>query len=368
MQRSRELDGIRGIAVLMVLVWHYVVCQILGAPAGSGLASLRDSLWLTWSGVDLFFVLSGFLIAGILLDHRGASNYFRAFYIRRACRILPLYYLLIGIHILLRILPFQAQQTEWLLREPMPLWSYAVFVQNIFMGMSGDFGAPSLGITWSLAVEEQFYLLIPLLIHLVRPKWAGAIMLTAVAAAPVLRICWPGFHSFVNMPWRADSLLSGACLAVLVRKPGFLEWVRRNPRWILGMLGLFAGVAVWMTIRPAWAGELRYLWLAGLYSTCVLVGFALTESRVAAVFRSPILVWFGVRSYGIYLFHQTISGLLHGLVRGAPPDIRTPEGLAVTSGALIATIIIAATSYRFLELPIIRFGHRSEYHPSHVKS
>jgi peptidoglycan/LPS O-acetylase OafA/YrhL len=361
MHRSRELDGIRGVAVLLVLVWHYVACQLLGAPAGSRLAGFRDALGLTWSGVDLFFVLSGFLITGILLDHRGASNFFRVFYIRRACRILPLYYLLLALYVLLTLLPLAAERAGWLVNRPMPLWTYALFIQNIFMGAAGDFGAAALGVTWSLAVEEQFYLVIPLLIFLFRPKTAGIILLAALIAAPVLRITCPGFHAFVNTLWRADSLLSGACLALLVRKPVFLRWVRRNARWVHFTLAAFFGIAVWMTLRPVWPFRFRHCWLAALYSTLILVGFALTESRIASALRSSVLVWFGERSYGIYMFHQTVSGLFHGYAHGGPPQMTVARDSLVTLGALAVTLMLAALSYRFFEQPFQRYGHRFRY-------
>ena len=92
--RTPELDGIRGIAILLVLIWHYPINQIRGEH-GSVFHLVQQSLGWTWSGVDLFFVLSGFLIGGTLLDNRRASNYFQVFYIRRACRIVPLYFLLL---------------------------------------------------------------------------------------------------------------------------------------------------------------------------------------------------------------------------------------------------------------------------------
>src|SRR5688572_2235793 len=88
MKRIQQLDGLRGVAILLVLVWHYLPCQIATDSTGF-LLVLRRLFSLTWSGVDLFFVLSGFLITGILLDNRGASNLFRAFYFRRVCRIFP---------------------------------------------------------------------------------------------------------------------------------------------------------------------------------------------------------------------------------------------------------------------------------------
>jgi peptidoglycan/LPS O-acetylase OafA/YrhL len=101
MKRISQLDGVRGIAILLVLVWHFFAAQIVVAEPAGILSYCKQALSLTWSGVDLFFVLSGFLIAGILLDHHNTSNYFRVFYLRRVCRIFPLYFLLLALFLCL---------------------------------------------------------------------------------------------------------------------------------------------------------------------------------------------------------------------------------------------------------------------------
>ena len=95
-RRIPELDGIRGLAMVLVLVWHYLVVQVQ-VPPGSPAAYALKLFSLTWAGVDLFFVLSGFFISGILMDNRNGECYYRTFYMRRFCRIFPLYYLLLGI-------------------------------------------------------------------------------------------------------------------------------------------------------------------------------------------------------------------------------------------------------------------------------
>jgi peptidoglycan/LPS O-acetylase OafA/YrhL len=164
--RVPELDGIRGCAILLVIVWHYIACEIHATPPGIVRSYLVSALSLTVSGVDLFFVLSGFLIAGILLDNRSASNYFRVFYVRRVCRIFPLYFLVLGMFVAFVALgATQSSRLSWIFHDPLPLWSYATFTQNVFMGLRGDFGPFWLGMTWSLAVEEQFYCFIPFLGH-----------------------------------------------------------------------------------------------------------------------------------------------------------------------------------------------------------
>src|SRR5947209_6904169 len=152
-----ELDGLRGLAILMVVSFHYNLAPFLGGV-----------------GVDLFFVLSGFLLGGTLLDKREASNYFKAFYTRRVCRIFPLYFLSLFLFVILLLAaPFTlgwllfGDSIRFLLGDPLPLWSYFTFTQNFAMVDQGVWGIPWLGHAWSLAVVEQFYLILPVLIRFV---------------------------------------------------------------------------------------------------------------------------------------------------------------------------------------------------------
>lgn len=201
----------------MVLVWHYISCQ-LHPEAGAWVSYVRRALYLTGTGVDLFFVLSGFLIVGILLDQKSAPKCLKVFYLRRACRIFPVYFLLLVSFIALANLEgWPASSHTWMFGNAMPLWSYATFTQNIVMGIRGEFGANAMAVTWSLAVEEQFYLVIPFVVLLVSGRklaWALPFVMIGVV---LLRVAYPGFHTYINTPWRADSLLAGAVLALLVR-------------------------------------------------------------------------------------------------------------------------------------------------------
>ena len=148
MKRIKELDGLRGIAILLVILWHYCAVQI--EPGNSvALEFLSRLLSTTWSGVDLFFVLSGFLIVGILVDAKGSPTYFKTFYIRRMCRILPLYYLMVVLFVLLPKIGLSGN--DWLFARDLPLLSYFTLTQNFFMH-NGGFGSNWLGVTWSLAI------------------------------------------------------------------------------------------------------------------------------------------------------------------------------------------------------------------------
>src|SRR6266568_5097276 len=160
MQTSRipELDGLRGIAIGMVIIWHYFSTVVRAGPS-SPLSYLVAATRATWSGVDLFFVLSGFLIGGILLDARGATNYYRVFYRRRFFRIVPIYAAVLLIFPIFTLLRHGAHPAP--AAGAPPWYMYWTFTQNLWMAATSSLGTNSLGMTWSLAVEEQFYLTLP---------------------------------------------------------------------------------------------------------------------------------------------------------------------------------------------------------------
>lgn len=187
-----ELDGIRGLAILLVVVYHYFFEPAVVRP-GSNLWHAIAPLRLGWTGVDLFFVLSGFLIGGILLDARGASNFFRTFYIRRFYRIVPIYAVLLGLCFFITFLVKRAYIPEftWMTENRLPWTSYLCFGQNIWMAVHGSWGSGDLRPTWSLAVEEQFYLTLPIVIWFLETRLLRKVLVGIVAGVPVLRtILW----------------------------------------------------------------------------------------------------------------------------------------------------------------------------------
>jgi peptidoglycan/LPS O-acetylase OafA/YrhL len=361
--RLRQLDGVRGCAILLVLVWHYYCCQVRATP---GSFAYEAGFWLrlTWSGVDLFFVLSGFLITGILLDNRDASNYFSTFYIRRACRILPLYYVfLFGFVITTGLLFGPTDRWRWVLNEPLPLWSHATFTQNILMGSKMTFGSNWLGATWSLAVEEQFYLVLPLLVYFLPRRVLPILFLGLICSAVMLRAYATNrFQAYVGAPWRADSLMTGALLAWCVRNEAFLGFVTRHRLKLYPILAALAGGAVLITWRgPRHGAAFDHVWLACLCGVFILAAYVHGEGWFARCLRWPVLVWFGTLSYGIYLFHQPISGLLHACFGRSFPRIHTGRDALVTLLALALTLGLAAISFYGFERRIVRFGHRFTY-------
>src|SRR5262249_23229097 len=179
-RRITELDGLRGLAILFVLVYHYANFDV--APH-SLFYYLSLPQRLTWTGVDLFFVLSGFLIGGILIDQRESSQYFFPFYLRRFHRIFPIYYIFIA-SLFIRTMVWP----RWALSaSAMPLWPYPFFLQTLLSPVVMTFGPAWSGATWSLAIEEQFYLLLPLAVRRLSAKSLLRFVVVCVLAAPIVR-------------------------------------------------------------------------------------------------------------------------------------------------------------------------------------
>ena len=370
--RIPELDGLRGLAIFLVILCHYVG-NPEHKPLGYWPHRFLSAFGVGWSGVDLFFVLSGFLIGGILLDARGAPNYFRAFYMRRVFRILPIYYLwtllfcamVIGV---LLFFPGTAGVTSHdLLRVPVQL----LFLQNIFIGM------PKLtwiwfSVTWSLAVEEQFYLVAPILIRFLTTRRFVVALIATVFLAPLLRFMlfryWAP-HSFLAaflMPCRADSLSCGMLLAVAWRNARFREFIgARTVSLRRGLLILLVGVGalLWWLVHPLniVTVTIGYTWFALLYSVLLLTVLSDSGGRIAAVMRLRFLGWLGGISYCVYLLHDTFNFFAHHLFFHSDPQMYTLGHVTVTLLALLATLAVASLSWRFFEKPLIRRGHTYLY-------
>ncbi len=370
--RIPELDGIRGLAILLVLVWHYFATLVHPEP-GSWLRAAKVACGLGWSGVDLFFVLSGFLLGGILLEHQDSPTYFKTFYARRACRILPVYFALV---IAFAVASGLLQGTRnkgfvHLFDRPMPLWSYFTFTQNFVMVSVSDFGAPFLSATWSLAIEEQFYLFLPLLIRFVPRGPLPGVLILLIVAAPICRgLLWseeaPGFAGFVLMPARADALLLGVLAAVAIRDPGFATAFARS-RVALGCVfaGLFGGMVVlavygWRLphIATHLAGQ---FWIAAFYAMLIVWTSAKPSGALGALMRFPALRALGVVSYAVYLFHLPVLEIVFALARGQPPALRAMSDAMLVLASLVVTIGLAALSWRLVERPLLRLGHRFKY-------
>ncbi len=327
---------------------------------------------LSWSGVDLFFVLSGFLIGGILLDAKDSPRYFQTFYVRRAYRILPLYAVLLAIFSLRFLTPQGgAGPLGSFSPSPIPWASYATFTQNIWMGLRGTLGVGAMAATWSLAVEEQFYLTVPFTIRKIGRSRLTFVLLSIVIAAPVLRTALlvffehGNFAGYVFMPCRADSLSLGVLCALLVRTARWWKFLlahRSALCWLTGSLSL--GL-----IPLAFGGEpesttmvtIGYSWLALFYTGCLLIAITGANATIQRVLCSRSLTQLGVLAYCTYLIHQPLMEACRRTL-----GLRFAYSAVSTHfiGGLIGVLLalgIAKFSWTFFEKPLLRRGHAFKY-------
>jgi peptidoglycan/LPS O-acetylase OafA/YrhL len=244
---------------------------------------------------------------------------------------------------------------RWLFDDALPLWTYATFTQNIYMGLRHTWGAHALAPTWSLSVEEQFYLVAPFVIRFAPRAVIGWGVAAGLILAPLARWAFPGFHTDVMTPFRLDPLLFGVALALIVRSPR-----RMNARTVRVLLYLgIAGAAV-MSVLPDLFGALTYSYVGLVAALLILVVIVDEDGPESRWLRHPALVFLGVRSYGIYLLHEGVNGVVHALLLGAPPRLDLP-GALVTLASLALTLLLATLSYRYLERPILDWGHRAAW-------
>ena len=357
LKRVPALDGLRGVAVLLVVVSHSWIGPLF-------------TFWprMGWTGVELFFVLSGFLITGILLDAREAPGYFRNFYLRRVLRVFPLYYFVIAGSFLL---------AAWLPAELAPKlviprgheWTYWFFLGNFSMARADMFSQFSPGVTWSLAIEEQYYLLWAPVVLLLR----GRALVYACGALYVLAILWRsvlfGTHGWilaglVLLPSQMDGLAVGSLLAVLFRAEGSIPQARRWAPWILAASA--AGIVLNAIHAGAFFGTDARTSIVSLalyplmYGSLLTLAVALPGSAWAAALRVPLLRTFGRYSYAIYLLHYAILVATLVVERYLLKTFQMPGQLAYT--ALLVSLSLAAgwVSWCLLEQPIQRLKRHFE--------
>lgn len=336
------LDVLRGLAILMVLVYHALATLLPSQVQAMPVVFQQLHAWSGFLhlGVNLFFVLSGFLITGILLDHRGQPGFLARFYADRAARILPAYGALLAI-----------------------LWcggfisTRFLLVSVLFLNdMPGLLGAGNeYGPLWSLSVEEQFYLVWPALIWMLPRRCLPVVCAAVVLGMPAWR--WvllhapAPFNDVLTKPWAvADHFAAG----------GLLAWGCRRG-WPMGRLGLgcvLVGVAAgaWMLTRMQWEWGAR--WSQAFYNVPALMlfsgGVALAVARPGAVrglawrLARPV-AWLGHISYGLYLVHQLVLDLVRDALPPAEWTHTLPGVLAQMVLACALAMTVAAVSRATLE-------------------
>jgi peptidoglycan/LPS O-acetylase OafA/YrhL len=346
-RRLPELDGLRGLAIALVIAFHYVDVNSFG---NKFIYYLSLPAHLGWAGVDLFFVLSGLLIGGILIDHHDSPSYYSTFYGRRTLRIFPLYYLLIAALIIGRwMFPGAA-----LLSGTMPVWMFPIFAQNL----TGHFTSapPLMGVCWSLAVEEQFYLLLPFLVRHCARKTLVRVMIACVVGAPLLRtiLILRGFgveQVYPILPCRADALAFGVLAAIIIRSEYARSWVREKSSYLYG--GLFALCALmptllkWTTFN--YAGTVGYSVADTIAFLLIILLLLCPRPAMQQFFTTTFLRWLGAISYCAYLIHIPVREGVLQLLKMNNSALRTLSAAAIT-------LALAYLSWILIERSIIKWA------------
>jgi peptidoglycan/LPS O-acetylase OafA/YrhL len=379
--RILALDGLRGAAILLVVVWHYF--YFYPGPNHHPTALLpklyvyfERCIAAGWCGVDLFFVLSGFLIGGILLEVRTSPSYFRTFYLRRFFRIIPVYYVWIALYVLL-LLGFAFARHADSLGEP-KIWyeigAQFVFFQNLgFIHYSGVGGAWFTA-TWSLAVEEQFYLVAPVIVRWLSPRVLFWLLIVVVLLAPLLRVLvyyYPppttGLDpAYILMPCRADSLAIGMLVAFLWRRPRSHEWLEDHRRILYRLFGLFLSGAVvlgtyWPSSRSIAMQSVGFSWLAIFFALLLLLTLVNPVGRIASLVNMRWLRELGNVSYCLYIIHQAVNLFCHAILQPAQVSQSDWRVIAVPMIACVVAYFIAKLSFTYFEQPLLRRGHTFKY-------
>jgi len=338
--RIAALDGVRGLAILLVLLMHCLyIAPLVGVDVGAH--PYARIAMLGWSGVDVFFVLSGFLITGILVRGKGqpAGPYFRNFYMRRSLRIFPLYYLVICL--LLYVLPNRPPATG---SEQM---SYLLYYQNIRYACFGELAFdPARLITWSLAIEEQFYLAWPAVVWFTSERLLRRVCVAMIAVAIALRFVlivsgFEGTHFLT--PCRMDALAAGALLSLM---PPPRAWFGACAT-VLGVAGLITAAYATGSSTPESAGQQMWGLIPALLLGVGLLCLARTSRRLQPVFTLLPLRSLGKYSYCIYLTHFLVIEFMASRVLEWQPATLTAlrEDYPPILLVLAFTIVCGAASW-----------------------
>lgn len=354
------INGLRAIAAIAVLLSH--------VSGNWGVFKLG------WIGVDMFFVISGFLITKILLENRGAKNYFKAFYSRRAIRILPIYFIVVFPLVVFHL---------W--RDIVPVYvplSYLIYFQNSFIMNYG--WLQGLGHTWTLAIEEQFYIFFPVVLFFVKREYLLFFFVSAIALIVGLRFYfyfehYSTYYVAIFTISRMDGFLIGGIIALLSVIPSRLSI--KNWNMIFNAVFIFSILSLSLLIfyfgnraNGIWnkfflgfdnfkvvsnysssLGHIKYsilsLLFAAILGKVVYKTSALSEKLVGWLER-PFLKKLGEMSYGIYLYHYVYVSLFRFMFQLNEADVVLR--IIMILFIIVATYFTALVSYKYIEIPILR--------------
>lgn len=353
------LDGIRGCAIVAVTL--YRLCKEFDPESHPVLSMIRRFAPIGERGVDLFFVLSGFLITGILLRTRSQPNYFRNFIVRRVLRIFPLYFLSLFLGILVIPKLFSTDAFDLASREQFYLWTYT---SNFRMAWLNEWCFGAFDHFWSLAVEEHFYLIWPLVVLLLNRRLLSLVcivLIGVVCLARTFAALDSRFDVAVSVAtfFRADGLCFGAMLAILLTSSIDRKTIRRAGGIILALLmPLLIGVAI--------SGK-RFLEIpntlcpATCFAAITVILLSNRRSILVQLMESGWLRALGKYSYGMYVIQLPLLTLMPmRKLSGILPTNPLSASIAYVIGMFAMIVLIAMLSFHFYESHFLRLKKRYE--------
>jgi peptidoglycan/LPS O-acetylase OafA/YrhL len=348
--RITALDGLRGLMTILVLLSHYFAEIINGIPV----------LGLGWFAVHMFFVLSGFLIGRLIIEKMDCVNFASVFVMRRVCRTVPSY--MISVVLIFAVLWIFRVESWTHFQHEFPMWSYFTFSQNIFMGMTNDVGIYWLAPTWTLALEEQLYVLLPLVFFLAPrrfwlPSLIGVALLAVVLRALIFTTGAIGSNwALVMLPTRGDVLVIGV-IAAIVYKQRTVDLSRFDVLLRSAPVVLLFGTVLLIlfdTVERTWFNILAPLFVSTGFA-CLLLAMV-RGAPEAKRFDNAFLRFFGHVSYCVYLTHVMVLGLMHGVILNAKPELSSVKQWSVTVAALFVAVAVGWIMTTLIEVPLTAYG------------
>jgi peptidoglycan/LPS O-acetylase OafA/YrhL len=352
----QALDGLRGFAVLLVLFHHLMWSN---PHTGNRLMDFFSSIRLSsYLGVNVFFVLSGYLITNILLNSVKREGYFKNFYARRALRIFPLYY---GVLIFLMCMtrPLHIVWNGW-------QYYFLTYTTNHVFWQRPPLILPNLTLTHlgTLQVEEQFYLIWPFVIYKVRRMknlilWAlftcGLVLLVRITVMANQNTLHNVYLAASPLESCADALLYGCCLAAILRTR-YREAILHNARWVFAAAALIL-MCVWtvngsLLFLESWFMPTLGFTVVDLGCVALLAMAIQNGTAASRIFSTPSLRFFGKYSYGLYIFHYPIFEMIGGPIRAAFNRYTGSKFFGVVGPALVVggiTLVISMISFHTYE-------------------
>jgi peptidoglycan/LPS O-acetylase OafA/YrhL len=347
--RIAALDGVRGFMTILVLLSHFFAEIANGFPR----------LGFGWLAVNMFFILSGFLIGRLIIEKMDSENFVTVFIMRRVCRTIPSY--MVSILIIFAVLWIFRAEPWARFKTEFPLWSYLTFTQNFFMGFTNDVGAYWAAPSWTLALEEQLYVLLPFVFFLApRRHWLRILIGVALGGVVLRGVVFttgiPSIWGLVILPTRADVLVVGV-IAAIIYKDRTIDLSRFDLTLRYAPVVLLFATVLLALVDPV---ERRLFNVLG--PLFISVGFAclllamVRGAPEAKRFESRFLCFFGHISYCVYLTHLMVLGLMHGLVLGAKPALGDVDQWLVTLVALPVAVWVGWALTTIIEAPLTAYG------------